>query len=128
MKRIINKAGAWLSTLPVLLLPVAASAQLSGALTNLDSVAEGIGGDSSVELPELIGNITAVLLSVLGIIFVVLVVYAGFLYLTAAGDDENVKKAKKLLGQGVVGLVIIIAAYAITDFVIGSLVDVSSTS
>ena len=127
MKKLFYKFGAWISTLPVLLLPVAASAQLSEAETHLESVRGGIGADAGTDLPTLIGNIIAVFLSVLGIIFVVLVVYAGFLYLTAGGEDEKVKKAKKLLGQAIVGLVIVIAAYAIAAFVVESLVDVAST-
>lgn len=127
MKNLFYKYGAWLSTLPVLFLPMAASAQLSESTSHLETVGDGIGADSSTDLPTMIGNLIAVLLSVLGIIFVVLVVYAGFLYLTAAGDDDKVKKAKKLLSQGVIGLVIIIASYAIADFVIDSLVDVAST-
>lgn len=127
MKRLFYKFGAWISTMPMLLLPAAAGAQLSEAGTHLDTVADGIGADSSNDLPTLIGNLIAVLLSVLGIIFVVLVVYAGYLYLTASGDDDKVKKAKKLMGQAIIGLVIIIAAYAIADFVIGSLVDVASS-
>ncbi len=127
MKKLFNKYGAWLSALPVLFLPVAANAQLSEATEHLDTVATGIGADAQNDLPTLIGNIIAVLLSVLGIIFVVLVVYAGFLYLTSNGEEDKVKKAKKLLSQAVIGLVLIIAAYAIADFVLTSLIDVAST-
>ncbi|MBI4592227.1 hypothetical protein HY733_02155 [Candidatus Uhrbacteria bacterium] len=126
MKNMFLKIGAWMSTLPVLLLPAAALAQLSEAQTDLTTVGTAIGTDATTNtLPELIGNIIAVLLSVLGIIFVVLVVYAGFLYLTAAGDDTKVKKAKTLLSQSIIGLVIIIAAYAIASFVIDALTDVA---
>jgi TRAP-type C4-dicarboxylate transport system permease small subunit len=125
MKNFYIKATAWLSTLPMLLLPAAAMAQLSGAQSDLSTVQTAIGTDATNDLPTLVGNVIAVLLSVLGIIFVILVVYAGFLYLTAAGDDSKVGKAKKLLGQSIVGLVIIVAAYAIADFVIQALVEVS---
>ncbi|NCT48431.1 MAG: hypothetical protein GW763_10665 [Paraglaciecola sp.] len=126
MKNLYIKATAWASTLPILLLPVATFAQLSDAQTDLTSVGTAIGTDTTtIELPELIGNIISVLLSVLGIIFVVLVVYAGFLYLTAAGDDAKVKKAKTMLTQAVIGLVIIVAAYAIAAFVIDALTEVA---
>jgi TRAP-type C4-dicarboxylate transport system permease small subunit len=102
---------------------------LAGATDELTSVGTAIGTDATTNsLPELIGSLIAVLLSVLGIIFVVLVVYAGFLYLTAAGDDEKVKKAKKLLNQSVIGLVIIIAAYAIADYVISALTTAATTN
>lgn len=127
MKNLFLKFGAWMASLPVLLLPAAALAQLSDAQTELDTVGNAIGADAtSNTLPELIGNIIAVLLSVLGIIFVVLVVYAGFLYLTAAGDTDKVKKAKTLLTQSVIGLIIIVAAYAIAAFVIDALTEVAA--
>ncbi len=126
MKNQYLRITAWLSTLPALLLPAAAFAQLSQAQTDLADVGDGIGADADTELPELVGNLIAVLLSVLGIIFVVLVVYAGFLYLTSQGEADKVKKAKALLTQAVIGLVIIIAAYAIADFVIDSLVTATS--
>ena len=126
MKKLFLKASAWLATLPVLLLPAAALAQLSEASTDLTTVGTSIGVDATTNtLPELIGNIIAVLLSVLGIIFVVLVVYAGFLYLTAGGETEKVKKAKTLLTQSIIGLIIIVAAYAIAAFVIDALTDVA---
>ncbi|NQV90812.1 hypothetical protein HQ487_05425 [Candidatus Uhrbacteria bacterium] len=127
MKNIYTKATAWASTLPILFLPAAAFAQLSQAQTDLTSVGSAIGTDAtSNDLPELIGNIIGVLLSVLGIIFVVLVVYAGFLYLTSAGEPDKVKKAKTMLTQAVIGLVIIVAAYAIAAFVIDALTTVAS--
>ncbi|MBI4437797.1 hypothetical protein HY631_02495 [Candidatus Uhrbacteria bacterium] len=128
MKHLWTTFGAWVSTLPILLLPAAAMAQLADAESELTSVGTAIGTDASNDLPTIIGNLINVLLSVLGILFVVLVVYAGFLYLTAGGEDEKVKKAKKLLGQSVTGLVIIIAAYAIASYVIEALSDVGSTS
>jgi TRAP-type C4-dicarboxylate transport system permease small subunit len=126
MKNMFLKLGAWLGSLPVLLLPTMALAQLSEAQTDLESVGGAIGTDATNNtLPELIGNIIAVLLSVLGIIFVVLVVYSGFLYLTSAGDDGKVKKAKTILSQSVIGLILIVAAYAIANFVIDALIDVA---
>ncbi len=57
-------------------------------------------------------------LSFLGIIFVVLMVYGGFLWMTAAGNDEQVEKAKNLITAAVIGVVIITAAYAISYFII----------
>ena len=126
MNKLFLKASAWLATLPVLFLPAAALAQLSQAQQDLGDVGDSIGADVDNTLPELIGNVIQVLLSVLGIIFVVLVVYAGFLYLTDSGDSTKVKKAKTLLTQSVIGLVIIVAAYAISAFVIDALIQVAA--
>ena len=55
-----------------------------------------------------------VILNFLGIIFVSLIVYAGFLWMTAGGSEDRVEKAKKLIYRSVIGLIIILAAYSIT--------------
>jgi TRAP-type C4-dicarboxylate transport system permease small subunit len=122
MKNLSIKFGSWIATLPILLLPVAARATLTEATTELTTVGQAIGTDVTTNsLPDLIGEIINILLSVLGIVFVVLIVYAGYLYLTDAGGGEHVKKAKNLLTTSIIGLVIIIAAYAIANYVISAL-------
>lgn len=126
MKNLYYKIGAGLSALPALALPFAASAQLTTAQEDVGTIGTEL-GFSSQTLPGLVGSGINVLLSILGIVFVVLVVYAGFLYLTSQGEETNVKKAKKLLTQSIIGLVIIVAAYAISSYVIDALVTVSSS-
>ena len=61
-------------------------------------------------------NIIRTILGLLGIIFFALTVYAGYLWMTAGGEDEKVTKAKSLLMQAVIGLAIILSAYGITLF------------
>ncbi len=73
-------------------------------------------------LIETIGKLIQAALGLLGIILVVLVIYAGFLWMTASGNEEQVSKAKKMLSNAVIGMVIIMAAYAITAFVVSSIV------
>lgn len=68
-----------------------------------------------------IGSIINVLLGFLGVIAVLLILVGGFKWMTAAGNEEKVAEAKKLLGGGVIGLVIILAAFAIAAFVVGQL-------
>ena len=84
-------------------------------------------GYSNLKLPDLIGNFISVILGVVGIIFLVLAVYAGVMYMTAGGDPGKVKKAKEILTQSLIGLIIIVAAYALTEFVIDRIVDASSS-
>jgi len=60
-------------------------------------------------------------LGLLGIIFLVLIIYAGFNWMTAQGEEEKVTKAKETLQRAVIGLIIIIAAYSITYFVFNAL-------
>ncbi len=68
-----------------------------------------------------IARIVAAVLGVTGIIALLIVVYAGFLYLTAAGSDETIRKAKRMLFAGVLGLIVIFGAYTLSRFVIGKL-------
>lgn len=56
-------------------------------------------------------------LSTLGFIFVLLTIYAGFLWMTAGGDESNIEKAKKILTASIIGLAIILLSYSITLFV-----------
>jgi len=78
---------------------------------------------SDAELPEVIGTLIKVFLSILGIIFLILTLYAGFLWMTAAGNDDKIAQAKKIMVAVVVGAAIIFSAWAITKFVIGGLSD-----
>lgn len=70
---------------------------------------------------EIIASLIGVFLSFLGIIFLCLVIYGGFLWMTSFGNEERVLKAKRTLSQAVIGLVIIVSAYSITLFVFNSL-------
>jgi hypothetical protein len=65
-----------------------------------------------------IGLIINAGLSVLGVIFLVLVVYAGYMWMTAGGDEGKVEKAKETIGRAVIGLFIVICAYAIANFIV----------
>ncbi len=69
------------------------------------------------------GKIIQALISLLGIIFIGLTVYAGFLWMTARGETEQVDRSKKMLTQGVIGMAIMLAAWAITNFVLSRLID-----
>ncbi len=75
------------------------------------------------DLTSVIGNIIKVFLGLLGIIFLIIFIYSGFLWMTAGGDDKQVARAKKMLINAVVGLVIILFAYGITAFIINALLD-----
>ncbi|MFA5211602.1 MAG: hypothetical protein WC414_03870 [Patescibacteria group bacterium] len=65
-------------------------------------------------------------LSLLGTIFVVLTVYAGFLWMTAGGNDDQVGKAKNILYASIIGLLIILSAYSISNFVLKNLYSAST--
>lgn len=54
----------------------------------------------------------------LGLVAVVIILYGGFKWMTAAGNEEKVEEAKKLIGAGIIGLVIILTAYSLVTYVI----------
>lgn len=98
--------------------PIVALGQFTDGLTD---VATGTGGgyNTSSNLAGTIGLLIQAFLGILGVIFLGLTLYAGFLWMTAAGDDGKVKQAKETLVRAVIGMVIVLAAYSITFFVLG---------
>lgn len=69
--------------------------------------------DVKIVLAKLIN----IFLGFLGIIFLILIIYGGFLWMTASGNEENVKKARSLLVAGVIGLIIVLSSYAIAKLI-----------
>ncbi|MFH2063454.1 MAG: hypothetical protein ABIJ46_04895 [bacterium] len=78
----------------------------------------GLGGTESGSLIGLIGTTVSALLFLVGVVFLVLIVYAGFLWMTAGGKDDQVGTAKRILTGSVIGMLIVFAAYAITEFIL----------
>jgi cytochrome bd-type quinol oxidase subunit 2 len=64
-----------------------------------------------------LNNIINIVLSLLGIIFIILMIYGGITYMLARGNEDQTKKAKALITQAIIGLVIVLTAYAITYFI-----------
>ncbi len=61
----------------------------------------------------------------LGIIAVAIIIMAGFKWMTAGGSEEKVGEAKKLMSSGVIGLIIILAAWGIARFILEKAIDVT---
>ena len=74
-------------------------------------------------LPATIGAIIQLLLSFLGIFFLLLTIYGGFLWMTARGNDAQTAKARNILQNAIIGLIIILVAYGLTAFVTAIVVD-----
>ncbi|MBI4592060.1 hypothetical protein HY733_01275 [Candidatus Uhrbacteria bacterium] len=75
----------------------------------------------------IIARIIRVALSVIGIIFTCLILYAGYLYLLSHGEPGPVKKAKDIFRQSIIGLLIILSAYSITTFILNALLEATFT-
>jgi len=107
-----------------LLLPSFAFAQLSPEDTGLETTGDEVYGalDADTTLGSWVGAyIINPALSLVGVIFLVLMIYGGFLWMTAGGNSTQVDKAKNIIITSIIGTVIIAAAYAITNFVFTSL-------
>ena len=116
---------AMLLVLPLLGLTAIHSASAAGVIDNINSnlqntQLQSLGGPGD-QLPQTIGRIVGVLLGLLGVVFVVIVIYAGFMWMMAQGDDAKIAKARKTIINGVIAIIIIFAAYAITSFVINQI-------
>lgn len=69
----------------------------------------------------MVSSVVNILLGFLGIIAVIAILIGGFKYMTAGGDSGETDKATKIIGAGVVGLVVILMAYALANFIIDKL-------
>lgn len=104
-----------------LILPFFVFAGDTEALKNL----KGLGGESGYEVgsvdeytfSNILGVIVNVFLGFLGIIFVGLIIYAGYLWMNARGNEEDVKKAKDTMRMAIIGLIIVVSAWAIWSVV-----------
>ncbi len=76
---------------------------------------------------DIAASIINVLLGFLGIVAVIIILLGGFKWMTAAGNEDKVGEAKKLITAGIIGLVIILAAFAIAKFVLDQLVSVTQS-
>jgi len=119
-------AVAFVFALGAMLMPQGVSAQLNAEQAKtafgLAPVETGLGTTlGNKGLIETITGIIKIGLSLLGIIAVVIILAGGFKWMTAGGNEEKVGEARKMIISGVIGLAIIMSAFAIAQFVIGSL-------
>ena len=80
-------------------------------------------GLGTKDIRTTIASIIRVAMGMLGIVAVVIILIGGFTWMTAGGNDDKVGEAKKWIFSGVIGLAIILSAYALTNFVITQLIS-----
>lgn len=100
-----------------------AKADMTGVL---DSLAGGAGYNtaqvqSDTALAETIGSIIAKVLEIIGIVFLLFMIYGGWIWMKAKGNEEQVTRAREILTNSVIGILIIVTAYLLTFFVLKSL-------
>ena len=85
-------------------------------------------GLGTKDLREGVMMIVQLMLGFLGIVAIIIILYGGFVWMTAGGNEENVAKAKKIISAGIIGLVIIFTAFAIAQFVISNLMTATGAN
>lgn len=84
-------------------------------------------GGEGTDIRLVIANVIKVILGFLGILAVIIIVYAGFKWMLSGGSEEKVGEAKKMLVAGVIGLAIILSAYALANFVINNIYNATKS-
>jgi hypothetical protein len=123
----MQKAKSFFFILTTSLVPFAAHAQDIGG-NDVNKAAVTVGGYTEGQSVEgLVGTVITAFLGLLGVIFLVLMVYGGYIWLIARGDEAKVEKAKDTIINSMIGLIIVLAAYAITYFVLDKLISSTVT-
>jgi len=127
VKKIIYLA---LGTVATLIPTLVAKAQ---AITNVEQLFGNVGfgaqtGLGTRDIRVTIARLINVIMGFLGIVAVIIILLGGFMWMTAGGNDEKIGKAKKLIIAGIIGLIIVISAYAIATFVVGSILNATTTA
>ncbi len=108
----------------LLVVPMLASAQTNSDPFGIDQTNTSISpilGDADQDPRKIASRIITLVLGFLSLIAVVIVLFGGFKWMTAAGNEDKVEEAKKILGAGVIGLFIVLAAWGLSSWVIGEI-------
>ena len=120
MKKYLPLIGVVLM-LALMVTPVLAQSLDNGFMAQF----RGNAGIGEASLAEVIGSVVKAVLSILGLVALVIFIIAGFQWMTSGGNKEKIQSAQKSMGAAVIGLVIVIIAYAAAHFIINALSNVT---
>ena len=92
---------------------------IAAAVGELKNQAQTVEGDRS--LPTIVGGVLSAVFVVLGVLAVIFIIIGGINYTVSQGDPSKVKKAKNTILYAIVGLIIALMAFAITNFAMNAL-------
>jgi len=119
-------------TASLFLMPVVTRAALTPESSGLSQAARGTGLTTSCTgtdcLLNIVGNVINLVLGFLGVVLLVMLLYAGFLWMTSGGKMEGVEAAKNMIRNAVAGIIIVASSYAISAFVLGQLATIAGDS
>lgn len=126
MKRTLSFIAKGVVATGSLMLPISAvlaANPYTEAQNKVTQVGTSAGITGQEDLTRIIGNIINIVLSFLGILLLIYFLYAGFLWMTSGGGEDGKKKAITMMKNAVIGLVIIVVAYALSNFVLTQIVS-----
>ncbi len=100
----------------------------TNATNRLEKVSGSYGKDQLQSLPQIVGNVVNITLTILGVLFFVLVVYGGYIWMIARGEVQEAERASSIIKMAVIGMVVVLAAYAISYFVFARLISVTGVN
>jgi len=127
MKKHLNTIFSLLFLTAILIFPyfvfaTTADTSLKGRLETVGEMG-GYKVDGSVNLLSMVGLVINSILGLLGTIFIILMIYAGFTWMTAAGNEQKTEKAISTIKHSVIGLVITLSSWAIWSFIFTALIN-----
>ncbi|MEK7656106.1 MAG: hypothetical protein AAB386_05520 [Patescibacteria group bacterium] len=130
--KLLRRAWQAVTAVGLAAMPLSVLAQAPNPFVTAGKLAGDVGKNAGVgeqkDLTYIIGQIINVALGFLGVVLLVYLLYGGFLWMTSGGSEDGVKKAQTMIKNAVIGLVIIVAAFAISNFVLGSLVNATGNT
>ncbi len=97
--------------------PIVSAQGLNDAASQFQAVGQKAGAATYENPQDLVGIGINAALTLVGLFFLVLMIYAGYLWMTAHGEEEPINKAKKIITSTIIGFVLVASAYSITIFV-----------
>lgn len=118
LKQVLIVFGLMVGALTLMSVIPTASAALIAPTDNPGEISTATGGEGSIR--SLVLRIVNYFLTFLGLISVVMVIYGGITYVIAAGEDEKIGNAKKIITYALVGLVIVLISFAVVNTILGA--------
>ena len=96
---------------------------LTSAETGLVNTASNAGlRTSDFSVQQFVGTVINAALGIIGVVFLILIIYGGLMWMLSEGDETKIGKARGLIFHSIIGLILVLSAYAITNFVVGTLI------
>lgn len=108
----------------LIVLPIAVQAK--NEISNFLETAGSLGGYVTENIDQTtlfvaVGIIAQVLLAILGVVFVALIIYGGYIWMLARGNEDEVSKGKSIIIDATIGLILVLSAAVISNFVLSNL-------